>query len=173
MSLAEGDYRWVEDKVVETLLADTAAQGLREEGAPPVATIMAADTEIIRSFGQARFPAILIRASGKTESPSGPAYGLVKTFRAVARIFDRGLDRDALENSVRKIAARIEKVMREQTAIDKQFLGLPDLVEDAEGILVCSLGETGFAESESVRGEVLSSGSVQADIIVPCITRYE
>lgn len=173
MALSDGDFRAVEDKVVETLLADTGAGGLLESADPAVASILAGDAELYKSFGQAEFPAILVRVVGKKELPSMPAYSVVKTFTLKAVVLDRGMDRQAAEISARKITARLEEVLRSQTNSDKQFMGLPDLIGDAEGVLVTSLVETKFNETEAEADQVIASSMVGVDIQVPCAFRYE
>lgn len=173
MVLSDGDYLVVEDKVAATLLADTGPGGLRETGDPAVACIRAGDPELTRTFGQADFPAILVRATGKTEAPSAPACSLLKIFQLRLLVLDRGLDRAELEQSVRRIAARLESVLRAQTATDQQFLGLPDELDGAEGVLVVSLGETGFPETDALPDQVTARAAVTAEIQAPCAYRYE
>jgi len=173
MSLADGDYISVEDKIVETLMGDTGSGGLRESGAPAVATIEAGDISLMASFGQADFPAILVRTIEKSESPPGPAYNTIKTFAVKAAVLDRAMDRGAVEESVRKVSARLEQVLREQTATDKQFLGLPDLIDGAEGVLVCSIRETRFIETDADTDQVIGRADVITEIMVPCAFRYE
>ena len=173
MTLSDGDYRAVEDKIVATLLADTGPGGLLEQGDPAVASVLAGDAELYRSFGQAEFPAILVRASGKKESPAMPAYSVVKTYTVRSTVLDRGMDREAVENSVRKITARLEQVLRSQTNTDKQFMGLPDMIEGAEGVLVTSLQETRFNETEAEADHVIASSAANFEIQVPCAFRYE
>ncbi len=173
MSLSDGDFIAVEGKVVDTLLADTGAGGLREEGSPAVNTIMAGEPGLLESFGQSRFPAVLVRAAGKVETPPGPAYSIMKTYKLAAAVAHRGMDREALGDSIRKIASRLEEVLRSQTATDKQFLGLPDLVDGSEGVLVVNVRRTSFAEPLVQLEAVQARAIVEADILVPCAYRYE
>jgi hypothetical protein len=173
MALADGDYKAVEEKVVATLLDDTESGGLREQGSPAVSTVLAADVEVSRFFAQADYPAILVRATAKKESPSAPACSMVKAFKIVATVLEREMDRDAAEESVRKIAARLEQVLRDQTRTDKQFMGLPDLIDCSEGVLVCIIQATGFAETEAGQDQVIARAQVEAEIQVPCAFRYE
>jgi len=173
MSLADGDYRQVEAKAVETILADDGPGGLRETGAPAAAAVMAADPALAAFLGQDDFPAILIRVTAKRELPSTPAYSIVKIFTLAAVVLDRGMDRPAVEDSVRRIAARLEQLLREQTATDKQFLGLPDLIEGSEGVLVCTLAETVFSATEAGPDRVLARAQVSAELQVPCAFRFE
>ena len=173
MALANGDYKAIEDKVVETLLDDTDTGGLKETGSEPVATITAGDEEIIKTFGQSRFPAILVRAASKTESPARPAYALIKSYSLAITALDRGMDRTALETSIRKIAARVEIVIREQTRTDKQFKGLPDQVDGSEGVMVASVAKTAFSETKAEQGEVMARAKIEAMIQIPCAFRYD
>jgi len=173
MALADGDYRVIEEKVVETLLADTAPGGLREGPVPAVAAIRAGDARIAESFGQDEFPAILVRATAKKESPATCAYSVLKSWTVTLTVLDRAMDRAAAEESARKIAARAERVLREQTATDRQFLGLPDLIEGAEGVLVSLLRETVFPETRAESGRVTGSARLEIELQVPCAFRYE
>jgi hypothetical protein len=173
MALADGDYRAIENKIVATLLADTGDGGLREQDAPPVKTIMAGGPDLARPLGQADFPAVLVRAAGKKETPAAPACAVIKTFAVAALILDRGLDRTAVEASVRKISARLESVLRAQTATDRQFLGLPDEIEGAEGVLVSTITDTRLLESQAQADRVTATAMVEASIQVPCAFRYE
>ncbi|HUT54616.1 MAG TPA: hypothetical protein VM658_14595 [bacterium] len=173
MPLNNGDYRALEDKIVATLLADTGEGGLREGSNPPVRTILAGGVELARPLAQAEFPAVLVRAVAKKETPAAPAYAVIKTFTISAVVLDRGLDRAAVEGSVRKISARLESVLRAQTATDRQFLGLPDLIEGAEGVLVSTITETRLLDSEAQSDRITARAVVEASIQVPCAFRYE
>lgn len=173
MTLAEGDYRAVEDQVVATLLADTGPGGLCETGSPAVNAVRAGDLEIARRLGQDDYPAVLARVLLKSESPAHPAYAVIKSFTVRATALARGLDREAAENSARKIAARLETVLRDQTASDRQFQGLPDLIEGGEGVLVSLLRETRFPETEAKSDHVTAAAEVRFELQVPCVFRYE
>jgi hypothetical protein len=173
MPLNNGDYKTVEEKIAATLLADTGEGGLREGLNPPVAAVAAGGAERARSLAQAEFPAILVRAVAKKETPAAPAYAVLKTFTIEAVVLDRAMDRQAAEDSVRRIAARLEELLREQTATDKQFLGLPDEIAGAEGVLVSTITETRLPASEAQSDRVIARAIVEASIQVPCAFRYE
>ena len=173
MALSEGDYRAVEEKATATLLADTGPGGLREGPRPPVSRIEAGDPGLIGEWGQDDFPAILIRATGKTESPAQPACAVLKTFAVRFTVLARGRDRGQLERTARRIAARLELVVRDQTGAARQFQGLPDLIEAAEGVLVASLQETRFPETEARADHLLARAEADTIIQVPSLYRYE
>lgn len=173
MALPEGDYRVIEEQAAATLRADDGPGGLCEQGAPPVAIIRAGDFSLDEILGSFEFPAILIRVMAKTETPSAPACSLVKTYRLAAAVLDRAMDRDTAEASVRKIAARLECVLREQSRTDRQFLGLPDLIDGSEGVLVCRVRQTSFPETDAQKERVLARARVEAEIQLPCIFRFE
>ena len=88
-------------------------------------------------------------------------------------VLDRGLVRNTVEKSVRKIAARLELVLRNQTATDAQFLGLPDMIEGAEGVLVSSVTETAFSETRAGDDRVTAQAQAGLTLQVPCAFRYE
>jgi len=172
MSLVDGDYIAVENKAVATLLADTGDGGLLETGSPVVSTVRRGRAELAGAMGQAEFPAVLIRVVEKRES-SAPAYATVKTFVLECAAAERGMDREAAEDKVRMIAARLEKVLRRQTDTDKQFQGLPDLVDAAEGVLVSSVTRTDLPLSRVESDRVIALATVRAEVSVPCAFRYE
>lgn len=173
MALTDGDYRRVEEKAVAVLRSDTDPAGLRETGNPAVAVIRAGDPSLIRAFGQADFPALLLRVLGKTELPLQPAYSILKRFHLRAVILARSMEREDAEEKVRKIAARLEEVLRGQTATDKQFQGLPDEITGAEGVLVCLIRETRFPETAAGEDTVLARAETDFEIHLPCLFRFE
>ncbi len=173
MALADGDYLCAEEKAVEVILADTGTGGLRETGAEAVATAAAGDQAMARGFGQADYPAILVRAAAKTESPAGPAYRIYKKYSLRFYVLYKSMDRSDAEEKVRKITARLEDLLREQTATDKQFMGLPDFIQGSEGVLVCSVPETVFRETEVEKDGLRAVSEVNADITAPCAFRYD
>jgi hypothetical protein len=109
----------------------------------------------------------------KKETPSTPAYCLVNIFTLALQILDRGLDRVRVEANVRKIAGRLEQLIREQTATEKQFLGLPDLIEGSEGVLVATIVDTVFSATAAEPEQVLARAAINAEIHLPCAFRYE
>jgi hypothetical protein len=173
MSLPDGDYRALEQQAVAVILADSDSGGLCEPGQPAVATAMAGAPALAEAFGQDRFPAILIRAEAKTETPAAPAYAVVKSFTLVAWIIDRGLDREAVEVHVRRIVARLETLFRLQSATDRQFLGLPDLIAGSEGVLVSVPESTEFPPPELSDDHIQARARLRTTIQVPCAFRYE
>lgn len=173
MALADGDYLRAEEKAVEVVLADTDAGGLRETGSEAVSTVSAGDEAIAKGFGQADFPALLVRAAGKTESPAMPAYRVDKKLNLRFIVLHKSMDRNDAEEKVRKIASRLERILRDQTATDKQFQGLPDFIEGSEGILVSSVPDTVFPDTAVEKDGLLARGRLTAEISVPCAFRYE
>jgi hypothetical protein len=173
MSLPDGDYRAVEQQAVAAILADSDDGGLREPAAPAVATVMAGSPALAEAFGQERFPAIMVRVESKSESPASPAYAVIKSFALAAWVLDRGLDREAVEDRVRRVAARLEAVLRLQTATDRQFLGLPDRIDGSEGVLVSAPATTEFPPPELADDRIQARAVVRIAVQVPCAYRYE
>jgi len=173
MALGDGDYLAVESKVAAALLADDGEGGLRETGSGPVKTIAPGDEGLSAALGQGDHPVLLVRVVGKSEQPASLSCSVLKSFSVRALVRDRGLDREALEASVRRIAARLEQALREQNATDRQFLGLPDSIEGAEGVLAVSLKSAEFPEPETGLDQVVARGIVTFEISLPCAFRYE
>ena len=173
MALSEGDYLKAEEMAVRVLLDDTGAGGLRESGAGPVVSIAAGDETAAGAFAQSAFPAVLVRATAKSETPAGPAFRVHKNFNLRFTVLHKSMDRADAEEKVRRICARLETLLREQTATDKQFAGLPDHIEGSEGVLVCSLSETVLEETRAESDSVTASARTSATVSVPCVFRYE
>jgi len=173
MALADGDFRLVEEKVTAALLADTEEGGLRETGAPAVASARPGDAALVEALGQAEFPALLVRAESKKEEPGQPAAAVLKSFLVRVLAAERGHDREAAEAKTRRIAARVEEVLRRQNRLDQQLGGLADLIEGAEGVLFTTLTETRFQETVAGTERILARATVEVLIQVPCAFRYE
>jgi hypothetical protein len=173
MTLAPGDYRAVEDQAVATLLADQAPGGLRDPAGPVAATVMAADEELASRFGQAEFPAVMVRVTGKTETPQEPARSVLKSFELRLIVLHRALDRGEAEEKTREVAARLEALLRGETRSDRQFQGLPDLIDGGEGTLAVALNATEFIVTRAAPDQCLGRAEVKARIMVPCVFGYE
>jgi hypothetical protein len=173
MTLASGDYRAVEEKVVATLLYDTGTGGLRDPSDFAVHTVKAADEETQAALGAADFPAVFVRVTGKSETPRFPARSLLKSFDLKIAVLCRGLDRAALQDRAREIAARIEKVVRAENAADRQFQGLPDFIDGGEGSLAAVPTETVFPPAVATTDRVTARAEVRAVLMVPCAIAYE
>jgi len=144
MALANGDYLIVAEKVVETLLADTGAGGLREPGDTPVKTIEPKIRREAKLYSKYELPLIGVEVTSKREEP-GPSSSLVdKIFSLEFLVLCRGGDREAEAERAKKIAARLETVIRAQNAADQQFSGMPALIEGCEGTLLARVKESAF-----------------------------
>lgn len=173
MSLSDGDFLLVEENVAAALMTDVGAGGLMDPEAPALAAVRVADESAADSAGQADFPLALVRVRGKKEEPLTPARSALKTFAVRASLFARGGDRETVEASVRRIAARVEQVVRDQNRADQQLLGLADLIGDGEGVLFTCLSETVFPETVGRAGQLLARGRVDFLVQVPCAFIYE
>jgi hypothetical protein len=159
--------------VVATLHADTRAGGLRDPADLAVKSIQAADEETQAALGAADFPAVFVRVTGKSETPRVPARSLIKSFDLKIAVVHRGLDRAALEDRAREIAARIEKAVRAENTADRQFQGLPDFIDGGEGSLAAVLTETVFPPTLAATDRVTARAEVRAAVMVPCAVPYE
>ena len=173
MSLPDGDFLLVEEKVAAALMVDVGAGGLFDPAAPALAAVRVADETVVESAGQADFPLALVRVEQKREEPLGPSRSALKTFAVRVALFARGASREAAEDAVRRIAGRVESVIRGQNRADRQLLGLADLVDDGEGVLFTSLTETRFPETVARPGQLLARADVRFLVQVPCAFIYE
>ena len=62
---------------------------------------------------------------------------------------------------------------RPQCITDRQCAGLPDLIDGAEGVMVCSIRETRFEAIEATADWVLAGAEITVEIMAPCSFRYE
>jgi hypothetical protein len=173
MALLNGDYIAVEERVVETILADTREGGLSEPGDQAVKTVLAAGDNMIENKNQDDFPMILVRAESKTEKPSFSSFSVNKIFLIKSFVFDREMDGESAQSIVRKISFAMEKLIREQTASDKQFMGLPDQIENSEGTLVSTVKQTSMYNSVDKNDGNLARVEIIHEILIPCSYRYE
>jgi len=173
MSLADGDFLLVEEKVAAALLVDVGEGGLFDPDAPALAAVRVADDAVAEAAGQADFPLVLVRVESKREEPLLPSRSALKIFAVRASLFARGANREAAEAAARRIAARVEQVVRAQNRADRQLLGLADLIEDGEGVLFTCLTETRFAPTAARPGQLLARADVRFLVQVPCAFIYE
>ena len=171
MALADGDYLQVREKVLATLLADTGSGGLREAGDPPVKTLDARLRDEPGFYGRHEVPALVVTVAGKREGASPNLRNPEKTYELSFRIICVGGDRSLELETCQRVAHRLEQVCREQTRTDQQFQGLPRVIDQAEGALICSLTRTAFnaaSRPEKSTGRYTVEGIVEAEIQVPC-----
>ena len=171
MALADGDYLQVREKVLATLLADADPGGLREGSDPPVKTLEARLRDEPGFYGRHEVPALVVTVAGKREGASPNLRNPQKIFELSFRIICLGGDRSLELDACQRIAHRLEQVCREQTRTDRQFQGLPRVIDQAEGALICSLTRTAFSAAsrpEKSTGRYTVEGIVEAEIQVPC-----
>ena len=173
MPLPDGDYRSVEKAVANTLLADTGPGGLFEQGAPEAGSVKVGDEGLSASYGTARFPAIFVNVKEKAETPPAPAYSVTRVFALSIVVMHRGMDREDAEAVVKRVAARAEEVLRNQTATGGQFGGLPENISGAEGTLHVTLPGTVFENTIAKTDGVVAIARIDARLHLPCEYRYE
>jgi len=170
MALADGDYLVVAEKVVETLLADTGAGGIREEPNPPVKTIEPRIRREAKLYSKYELPLIGVEVVKKREEPSPSSQIIDKIFELEFLILCRGGDRELESDRAKKIASRLEKILKEQNLPDQQFSGLPGLIAGSQGVLLTKIKETGFESRffEDATGKNPEVASlVAAELIIP------
>ena len=122
-------------------------------------------------YGRHEVPALVVTISGKREGLAPNFRNPVKVFELSFRIVGVGGDRDTELERCQKIAHRLEELCREQTQTDRQFQALPQMLDQAEGVLICSLTRTSFnatARPEKSSGRYTVEGVVEAEIQIPC-----
>lgn len=171
MALEDGDYIKVCEKVMATLLADTGEGGLREGDAPPVKSIEARLPDEDRYYGKHEVPLVAVEVRGKKEVPAPNVRCQAKVFEIEFIILARGADRDKEHQDVRKIAHRLEKIFREQSASIDAFQGLAALIDKSEGVLSACIKDTCFEETSSERAapkKPAAKAVVKGEIWIPC-----
>jgi hypothetical protein len=171
MALTNGDYLELADKIVSTLLADTEAGGLREGDDPPVKTIEARLPEESRYYGKHELPLVAVQVIGKREVHEPSMRCVAKVFEVEFRILTRGGDRQKEDQNCKKIAHRLEKVFRQQSQSSQPFQGLPDLIENAEGVLLTGIKNTLFeaaSSDEASPKRPTARAIMRGEIWVPC-----
>jgi len=170
MALAKGDYLIVAEKVTETLLADVGPGGLRETSECPVKTIEARVRREAKLYSKYELPLIGVDVGSKKEQP-GPSSRLVdKIFELELLVLCRGGDRELEVERAKKIAARLESVIREQNLADQQFSGLAAQINGSQGALIARIVSTDFESRffEDANGKNPEIAAVvSAEIIVP------
>jgi len=170
MALAKGDYLFIAEKVVETLLADAGAGGLREENDPAVETIEPRIRREAKLYSKYELPLIGVEVTGKKEEPAPSSRLVDKVFELEFLILCRGGDREIETERAKKIAARLEYLIREQNLSQKQFSGLAQTIEGSQGALLARVKETTFEsrffeDSNGKNPEV--AALVSAEIVIP------
>jgi len=171
MTLADGDYLRLKEKVLATLQADTGPGGLREGSDPPVKTLEARLRDEPGFYGKHEVPALVVTIAGKREGIAPNLRNPLKTFELQFRIICLGGDRNLPLDACQKIAHRLEVLCREQTRTDQQFQGLAQVIDQAEGALLCFLTRTAFnatGRPEKSTGRYTVEGVVEAEVQIPC-----
>ncbi len=169
MPLADGDYIKVRNHLVAALDADDGGGGLRDASGPPVKLIEAELRGEPRDYLDHEVPAIAVTVLGKNERYASGA--LIRTFRAGIVAYCRGLDSETEIERAMRIAARAEKVLREENAPDKQLGNLPAYIDGAVGALTVLTRSAEFTwGTQSRRGpsSYAVSASMEADVEIPC-----
>jgi len=170
MALADGDYLAMAGKAVETLLADTGPGGLREQPNAPVKTIEPRIRKEAKLYSKYELPLIGVEVARKREEPSPSSRLVDKIFELEFLVLCRGGDRELEAERARKIAARLEQVLKQQNLPEHQFSGLPGLIEGGAGVLLVRMMETQFEsrffeDAGSKNPEV--TAMVAAQVIIP------
>lgn len=170
MALAEGDYLVIAEKVVTTLLADTDAGGLRAENDPAVKTIEPKIRREAKLYSKYELPLIGVEVVKKREEPAPSSRHIDKYFDLAFLILCRGGDRELETERAKKIAARLEQVIKDQNYSDKQFSGLAALIDGSQGTLLALVKETSFEsrffEDANCKNPEVAA-VVSAEIMVP------
>ena len=169
MSLANGDYIEVRDHIVAALEADSGDGGLRDESDPPVKLIEAELRNEPRLYMDHEIPAIAVAILGKDERASSGAS--VRLWRVGLFAYCRGLDSEAEIERAMRIAARIDKVLRDENAPDRQLGNLPASIEGALGAIIVGPRRAEFLMGdEARRGQPRYSvvAALEAEIELPC-----
>lgn len=163
----------VKDQCVATLQADTGSGGLFELGDPMVTLATSKPRERPRNFGRAEVPVIVVRCQSKIEDVDLDLDTLTKVFEVDFICMTRSSDLDDAEEKMDEILTRLEDIIREQTHVSKLWLGLPSLINDAQGVLISrpvNTQTTSFPPDDpefGIDGEFCIIGIVQAQIQVP------
>jgi len=169
MPLADGDYVKVRDHLAAALEADDGPGGLRDASGPPVKLIEAELRGEPRSYLDHEVPAIAVALLGKSERfESG---SLIRTFRVGLFAYCRGLDSEAEIGRAMRIAARAEKVLRDENLPGRQLGNLPAHIEGALGALTVLPRSAEFlwgAESRRGPASYAVVASMEAEIEIPC-----
>lgn len=169
----EGDYINTEKKVVATLQADTGSGGLNETGNPMVKLIERGVKDAPNDYGKFELPAIGVYAIKKREIQDENEETIEKIFEMLFVIVERTGDIPEGEDTVKKIMARLETVIREQTSTVNLWTQLPisDLIKGAEGTLATIITESTapvvHPDEEILQGDFVMYAMVNAEIQIP------
>ena len=175
MNLANGDYLEIEAKLLATINADTGSGGLMETGDEAVKSVRADIGDSPENFAKQELPAINCGVGPKVDEIQGNDKTTCKIFSVGFIVADRGGDRILAEANVKKIAARLEDLIREQTRTDKQWTQLPAVIADSDGAMTSVVVSTDFftTKTEKIKGEFVAWAAVEAKFWVPCTYTYE
>lgn len=168
MSLADGDYITVQDKIVAAINADTGSGGLRETGDPPVKLVEAELRSEPRVYRDHEVPAIAVVVTGKDETID--ASGPVRRYGISFYIYCRGLDSESEIAQCQRIAHRMEELFREENATDRQLGDLPGSLSWSNGNMNIEPTRTEFITGdEAPRGQktYAAAGIVEASLEIP------
>jgi hypothetical protein len=176
MPLADGDYIKAEEYIVNTLKADTGSGGLVEAGDPPVKLIEAEIRDEVEAYAKQEFPVIAVTIVSKSEGPDPTEEVMAKNFEVHFLIFTSQATREGADSECKKVAARLEKVVRDQTGTSKHFLGLPAEIDGNDNTLLSGITDTNFYTGQSEGRKVpkwFCLGLVEALVYVPVAFDFE
>lgn len=169
----EGDYINTEKKIVVTLQADTGDGGLNETGDPMVKLIERGVKDAPNDYGKYELPAIGVYVTAKREIQDENEETIEKDFDILFAIVARVGKIPEGEDIIKKIMARLETVVREQTSTGNLWTQLPvsDLIKGAEGTLATILTESTspvVSEDKNIaQGDFVLWAMVMAEIQIP------
>jgi hypothetical protein len=168
-----GDYINVEARAVATLQADTGSGGLNETGNPMVNLFERGVRDAPDQYGKYDLPAIGVYCTSKKEIQDGNEETVEKDFEVLFVIVTRTGDIPEGEDACKKIMARLETVIREQTSTANLWSQLPtsDLIKGAEGTLASIVMESTAPivhdKEEVAQGDFTVYAMVKAEIQIP------
>lgn len=167
MGLKDGDYETILAHICEALENDTGEGGLRESSDPTVKTIEKLRSGGVRALRSHETPALFVSIAFKDERGFGRAS--LRSYGVIFQIICRGADAAVESARCRKIASRLEELLREENDADRQLNGLADALGWSIGALTITPARTAFA-SVYAKGEepvYTESASVEAELELP------
>jgi hypothetical protein len=168
-----GDYINVETQAVATLQADTGSGGLNETGDPMVQLFERGVRDAPNQYAKQDMPAIGVYCTTKREIQDQNEETVEKDFEVLFVIVTRAGDIPEGEDICKKIMARLETVIREQTSTANLWSQLPtsDLIKGAEGTLASIVMESTAPivhdQEEVSQGDFIIYAMVKAEIQIP------
>lgn len=170
MSLADGDYIIILSHVLAAINADTGSGGLKEAADPPVKTVESEIRHEPRVYRDHEAPAIAVVVKSKEERRDAGA--AVRNYRLAMRIYCRGLDAEVEIARCRRIAGRLEALLREENSPARQLAALPGSLTWSIGSLELTPSHTEFTTGEEARqGQMRYAvvGVVEVDLSIPAV----